>query len=125
MELIEVGEPRPLAGDKVLLEVMAAGVGNWDEFVRAGGWDVGGEPPMALGVEAADIVLAAGESAITLAHQKGSWPVGSRPRLSVWCSRPGSSVRNRQGCRSSRCGGLRDTCVPWVPPGRHPKVSHR
>jgi len=61
VELIEVGEPRPLAGDEVLLEVMAAGVGNWDEFVRAGGWDVGGEPPMALGVEAADIVLAADE----------------------------------------------------------------
>src|SRR6266566_2259782 len=53
VEMIEVGEPRPLAGDEVLLEVMAAGVGNWDEFVRAGGWDVGGEPPMALGVEAA------------------------------------------------------------------------
>ena len=40
VELIEVGEPRPLAGDEVLLEVMAAGVGNWDEFVReaAGMW---------------------------------------------------------------------------------------
>ncbi len=62
VELIEVGEPRPLAGDEVLLEVMAAGVGNWDEFVRAGGWDVGGEPPMALGVEAAGTVLAAGEA---------------------------------------------------------------
>ena len=62
VELIDVGEPRPLAGDEVLLEVMAAGVGNWDEFVRRGGWDVGGEPPMALGVEAAGTVLAAGEA---------------------------------------------------------------
>ena len=53
VELIDVGEPRSLAGDEVLLEVMAAGVGNWDEFVRTGGWDVGARPPMALGVEAA------------------------------------------------------------------------
>jgi Zn-dependent alcohol dehydrogenase len=53
VEIIEVGELRPLADDEVLLEVLAAGVGNWDEFVRTGGWDVGARPPMALGVEAA------------------------------------------------------------------------
>jgi NADPH:quinone reductase-like Zn-dependent oxidoreductase len=51
--MIEVGDPRPLAGDEVLAEVRAAGVANWDEFVRAGGWDVGGRPPVALGAEAA------------------------------------------------------------------------
>ncbi len=33
VEMIEVGEPRPLAGDEVLLEVRAAGVASWDEFV--------------------------------------------------------------------------------------------
>jgi NADPH:quinone reductase-like Zn-dependent oxidoreductase len=60
VEIIEVGEPRPLADDEVLLEVTAADVGNWDEFVRTGGWDVGASPPMALGVEAAGTVLAAG-----------------------------------------------------------------
>ena len=49
VEIIEISELRPLAGDEVLLEVMAAGVGNWDEFVRTGGWDVGARPPMALG----------------------------------------------------------------------------
>jgi NADPH:quinone reductase-like Zn-dependent oxidoreductase len=64
-----VGEPRPLAGDEVLLEVMAAGVGNWDEFVRTGGWDVGARPPMALGVEAAGTVMAAGRAA-------GDWAPG-------------------------------------------------
>ncbi|HEY2270840.1 MAG TPA: NADP-dependent oxidoreductase [Streptosporangiaceae bacterium] len=69
VELIEVGEPRPLAGDEVLLEVRAAGVANWDEFVRSGGWDVGGSPPMALGVEAAGTVLAAGQDA-------GDWAPG-------------------------------------------------
>src|SRR5262247_4037692 len=62
VEMIEVGEPRPLAGDEVLLEVRAAGVANWDEFVRTGGWDVGAKPPMALGVEAAGTVLAVGEA---------------------------------------------------------------
>ena len=62
VELIDVAGPRPLAGDEVLLEVMAAGVGNWDEFVRTGGWDVGARPPMALGVEAAGTVAAAGRA---------------------------------------------------------------
>jgi len=62
VEIIEVSELRPLAGDEVLLEVMAAGVGNWDEFVRTGGWDVGAKPPMALGVEAAGTVMAAGQA---------------------------------------------------------------
>jgi len=60
VEMIETGEPRPLAGDEVLLEVMAAGVGNWDEFVRVGGWDVGAVPPTALGVEAAGTLAAVG-----------------------------------------------------------------
>ncbi|HEX5296912.1 MAG TPA: NADP-dependent oxidoreductase [Streptosporangiaceae bacterium] len=60
VEIIEVGEPPPLAGDEVLVEVRAAGVGNWDEFVRTGGWEVGVRPPAALGVEAAGTVLAAG-----------------------------------------------------------------
>jgi NADPH:quinone reductase-like Zn-dependent oxidoreductase len=62
VEIIEVDEPRPLADDEVLLEVMVAGVGNWDEFVRTGGWDVGARPPMALGVEAAGMVMAAGQA---------------------------------------------------------------
>src|ERR1700761_2489262 len=62
VEMIEAGEPRPLAGDEVLLEVMAAGVGNWDEFVRVGGWDVGAVPPTALGVEAAGTVAAGGDA---------------------------------------------------------------
>ena len=48
VEVIEVGEPRLLADDEVLLKVEAAGVANWDEFVRTGGWDVGARPPMAL-----------------------------------------------------------------------------
>jgi NADPH:quinone reductase-like Zn-dependent oxidoreductase len=60
VEMIEVAGPRPLAGDEVLVEVRAAGVANWDEIVRTGGWDVGVSPPMALGVEAAGTVIAVG-----------------------------------------------------------------
>jgi NADPH:quinone reductase-like Zn-dependent oxidoreductase len=62
--VIDVPGPRALADDEVLIEVKAAGVGNWDEFVRTGGWDVGSTPPMALGVEAAGVVAAVG-SAVT------------------------------------------------------------
>jgi NADPH:quinone reductase-like Zn-dependent oxidoreductase len=62
VELIETREPRPLAGDEVRLVVMAAGVGNWEEFVRVGGWGVGAMPPMALGVEAAGTVAAVGDA---------------------------------------------------------------
>ena len=62
VDLIETGERRSLAGDEVLMEVRAAGVGNWDEFVRVGGWDVGAAPPMALGVEAAGTVAAVGDA---------------------------------------------------------------
>lgn len=62
VDMIDVDEPRPLAADEVLIEVAAAGVGNWDEFVRDGRWEVGAIPPMALGVEAAGTVLTVGES---------------------------------------------------------------
>jgi NADPH:quinone reductase-like Zn-dependent oxidoreductase len=61
VRLIELPRPRRLASDEVLIEVKAAGVGNWDEFVRAGGWDVGARPPMALGVEASGVITALGD----------------------------------------------------------------
>jgi NADPH:quinone reductase-like Zn-dependent oxidoreductase len=64
VRMIDVAGPRSLAEDEVLIRVRAAGVGNWDEFVRTGGWDVGRRPPMALGVEAAGLVEAVG-SAVT------------------------------------------------------------
>ena len=48
---------------EVLLDVRAGGAGNWDEFVRTGGWDTGTRPPMALGVEAAGMVAAVGDGA--------------------------------------------------------------
>src|SRR5689334_12137331 len=55
-------EPRRLQPDELLLQVRAAGVANWDDIARTGGWDLGIAPPMALGVEAAGTVLAVGSS---------------------------------------------------------------
>ena len=62
--LLELAEPRALRADEILLDIRACGVGNWDEFVRTGGWETGIRPPMALGVEAAGVVAAVG-SAVT------------------------------------------------------------
>jgi NADPH:quinone reductase-like Zn-dependent oxidoreductase len=60
VRLFELPEPPPLGQDQILIEVNAAGVANWDEFVRTGDWDVGREPPLALGVEAAGTVMSVG-----------------------------------------------------------------
>jgi NADPH:quinone reductase-like Zn-dependent oxidoreductase len=60
VQIFEVDEPETPAADEVLIDVVAAGVGNWDELVRIGSWPVGGPPPMALGTEAAGTVAAAG-----------------------------------------------------------------
>jgi NADPH:quinone reductase-like Zn-dependent oxidoreductase len=60
------GPPRP-EGHQVLVEVRAAGVGNWDNLARLGRWNLGLQPPMALGVEAAGIVTALGPMVSQLA----------------------------------------------------------
>ena len=59
-EALVLPEPPAPSADEVLINVQAAGVGNWDDLVRTGGWDVGIRPPMALGVEAAGIVRVVG-----------------------------------------------------------------
>jgi NADPH:quinone reductase-like Zn-dependent oxidoreductase len=64
---LTLDEPRQLAPDEVLIDVHAAGVGNWDELVRVGSWAVGGPPPMALGVEAAGTIAAVGDAVTGLA----------------------------------------------------------
>ena len=59
---LEVQDPRSLREREVLVSVRAAGVGNWDDIARAGDWDLGRKPPMALGVEAAGVVAAVGDA---------------------------------------------------------------
>jgi NADPH:quinone reductase-like Zn-dependent oxidoreductase len=61
VETLEVDDPRPLAADEVLIDVRSAGVGNWDNIIRTGGWDVSTKPPLALGVEAAGVIKAVGD----------------------------------------------------------------
>jgi NADPH:quinone reductase-like Zn-dependent oxidoreductase len=57
---LSLADPRPPGAGETLIAVRAAGVGPWDEFVRAGSWDVGPRPPMALGVAASGTVAAVG-----------------------------------------------------------------
>src|SRR3954454_18392859 len=68
VQLLDLAGPRPLRGDEVLIEVRAAGVANWDDIVRNGAWDVGRRPPMALGVEAAGVVVAVGDDVTGVAE---------------------------------------------------------
>ena len=60
IELLDISEPPAPKPDELVIDVYAAGVANWDDIVRRGGWDVGTSPPMALGVEAAGTVRAVG-----------------------------------------------------------------
>ena len=60
VQRLELPEPEISDPRQLLIAVHATGVGNWDDIVRTGGWDVGRVPPMALGVEAAGAVRAVG-----------------------------------------------------------------
>jgi NADPH:quinone reductase-like Zn-dependent oxidoreductase len=66
VRMLELEAPGSPAPDEVVISVHTAGVGNWDEFVRVGDWDVGRQPPLALGVEAAGVVAAVGEEVTSL-----------------------------------------------------------
>src|SRR5437899_12984207 len=66
VEIFEVDELATPAASEVLIDVVAAGIGNWDELVRIGSWQIGGPAPMALGTEAAGTVVAVGSGAAPL-----------------------------------------------------------
>jgi NADPH:quinone reductase-like Zn-dependent oxidoreductase len=67
VQTFELAAPQAPRPDEVVIAVRAAGVGNWDDIVRAGGWDVGRRPPLALGVEAAGAVVAVGRRVTSFA----------------------------------------------------------
>jgi NADPH:quinone reductase-like Zn-dependent oxidoreductase len=67
VRILDLAAPAPPAPDEVVISVHAAGVGDWDETVRVGDWNVGPRPPLALGVEAAGVVAAVGEDVTSLA----------------------------------------------------------
>src|ERR1043166_9013675 len=64
VEIFEVDELATPAAGEVLIDVVAAGIGNWDELVRIGSWRIGGPAPMALGTEAAGTVAAVGSGVV-------------------------------------------------------------
>ena len=41
VQLLELAAPASPAPDEVVISVRAAGVGNWDEIVRVGNWEIG------------------------------------------------------------------------------------
>lgn len=67
VQMLELAAPGSPAPDELVISVRAAGVGNWEEIVRVGEWDVGQKPPLALGVEAAGVVTEVGKSVTTFA----------------------------------------------------------
>ena len=66
IELVNVADPPSPTADEVVPEVRSAGVGNWDQVVRGGSWDVGRAPPLVRGVEAAGVVLTCGPEVPTV-----------------------------------------------------------
>src|ERR1041385_8707777 len=66
VEIFDVDDPSPPAEGEVLIDVVAAGIGSWDDLVRIGSWQIGGPAPKALGTEAAGTVAAAGSGVTEL-----------------------------------------------------------
>ncbi len=66
VQILEVDELAMPAAGEVLIDVVAAGIGFWDDLVRIGSWEVGGPAPMALGTEAAGTIAAVGSSVTEL-----------------------------------------------------------
>src|SRR3954467_11569343 len=83
--VIDVPRPRPLADDEVLIEVRAAGGGNWDEGARTGGGDLGSRPPAGVG----------GGARAAARRWRGGW----KPRA-CWCRWEARSPTGRQAMRS-------------------------
>src|SRR5438552_4399857 len=99
VQLLELAAPPPPAPDEVVISVRAAGVGNWDEIVRVGGWDVGRQPPLGLGVEAAGVVTAVGDDVTSLAPDAEvlTHPVPLRHQgaWAEWLIAPGAFVAKK------------------------------
>jgi NADPH:quinone reductase-like Zn-dependent oxidoreductase len=109
VEILELDELPPPAADEVLIDIAAAGVGNWDELVRIGNWRVGGPAPMALGTEAAGTVAAVGSG---VAEVREGDEVMTHPlpfrRHGTWAGRvlaPAATVAPRPAAASWEASG--------------------
>src|SRR5256885_5746021 len=111
VEILEVDELAPPAADEVLLDVAAAGIGNWDELVRIGSWQVGGPAPMALGTEAAGTIAAVGSGVAELrdGDEVMTYPLPLR-RHGTWAGKvlaPAAAVAARPpGASWEACGAF-------------------
>ena len=102
-------EPPDANATEVLLDVQAAGLGNWDELARIGSWWIVGPPPMALGVEAAGTIAAVGDAMTGFAvgdevmtHPLPLW------RNGTWAQRliaPATAVALKPAPISFECAG--------------------
>src|SRR2546429_4659111 len=109
VEILEVDELAPPGAGEVLIDVAAAGVGNWDELVRIGSWRIGGPVPMALGTEAAGTVAAAGSSVAEVGEgdEVITHPLPLR-RHGTWTGKvlaPAATVAPRSPDASCEAGG--------------------
>jgi NADPH:quinone reductase-like Zn-dependent oxidoreductase len=97
---LSLPDPGSPGNAETIIEVRAAAVAPWDEFVRAGSWDVGVRPPMALGVAASGMVSAVGAGVDrwsvgdeVLAHpvpllQQGCWSELLAARADLLAAKP-------------------------------------
>jgi hypothetical protein len=127
----------------VLIEVRSAGVGNWEEFVRVGEWDVGREPPMALGVEAAGVIAAVGDAVEdytpgdeVMTHplplrDQGTWAPRLLPTTRA-CRRPGGMAADHGHAQPAQAspkrprGRLRNPSGgPGSPAPNHPRALRK
>src|ERR1700750_742332 len=109
LEIFEVDEVAAPAAGEVLIDVVAAGIGNWDELVRIGGWQIGGPAPMALGTEAAGSVAAVGSgvTGVSEGDEVITHPLPLR-RHGTWAERvlaPAAAVARRPRTASWEAGG--------------------
>src|SRR5438477_7819360 len=111
VEILEVDELATPAEDEVLIDVAAAGIGNWDELVRIGSWQIGGPAPMALGTSAAGTVAAVGSGvgAVSEGDEVITHPLPLR-RHGTWAERliaPAAAVAPRPRAASwEACGAF-------------------
>src|SRR5262245_5431177 len=109
VEILQVDELAPPGADEVLIDVAAAGIGNWDDLVRTGSWRIGGPAPMALGTEAAGTVAAvgAGVAEVREGDEVMTHPLPLR-RHGTWSGRvlaPAATVALRPAGASWEAGG--------------------
>src|SRR5437667_3284850 len=109
VEILEVDELATPAADEVLIDVAAAGMGNWDELVRIGSWQIGGPAPMALGTEAAGTVAAVGSrvAEVREGDEVMTHPLPLR-RHGTWAGKvlaPAATVAPRPSAASWEAGG--------------------